>query len=82
MPQQTVSVRDAKARFSALVAEVANGATITVTSHGVPKAQLGPCDAVRRVPMRVDRAWLQAMPLSGDMARAETLVRQERDGRD
>ena len=36
----TVSVKDAKAGFSALVDEAANGGYVTVTRHGKPAAVL------------------------------------------
>ena len=81
MSTHTVSIRDAKAHFSALVAEAAKGAVITVTSHGVPKARLAPCDEAPSVPMEVDRDWLQTMPIVGDGVAAEALIREERDGR-
>lgn len=40
-----VSIQDLKARLSAVIAEVESGATIVVTRHRAPVAQLNPARA-------------------------------------
>jgi prevent-host-death family protein len=37
-----VSIRDAKAKFSAIIEAAGNGETITVTNHGRPVAVIAP----------------------------------------
>jgi prevent-host-death family protein len=75
-----VSVREAKAHFSALVDRAAEGEEITITWHGRARARLA---AVRSdaVPFRVNRAWLRSMPLRKGFPRLESLVRADRDAR-
>lgn len=46
------SVSHAKNNLSALLKEVRGGATIVITDHGVPVAQLGPVATPRGVPPR------------------------------
>jgi prevent-host-death family protein len=75
-----VSVREAKAQFSALVARAATGEEITLSWHGKPRARLVPLQAAGTV-FRVDRDWLRSMPVRGHGKRAEELVRAERDSR-
>jgi prevent-host-death family protein len=41
----TVSLKDAKARFSSLVDEAVKGAFVTITRHGKPVAALVPVEA-------------------------------------
>lgn len=76
-----VSVREAKAHFSALVDRAAGGEEITITWHGQARARLA---AVRAdaIPLRVNRAWLRSMPVRKGGSRAEALVRADRDARD
>jgi len=76
----TVSVREAKAHFSALVGRAAEGEEITITWHGRARARLA---AIRpdANPLRINRAWLRSMPLRKDGSRAEALVRADRDAR-
>jgi prevent-host-death family protein len=38
-----VSIREAKAKFSAIVEAARNGETTTVTNHGHPVAVIAPC---------------------------------------
>ena len=42
MAMKQVSIQDLKARLSAVIAEVESGATIVVTRHNTPVAQLNP----------------------------------------
>jgi prevent-host-death family protein len=42
MDMKQISIQDLKARLSAVVAEAQSGATIVVTRHNEPVAQLGP----------------------------------------
>lgn len=75
-----LSVREAKAHFSALVGRAAEGEEIIITWHGRPRACLAP--AHQAVPVfRVDRAWLETMPRRKHGTLAEDLVRADRDGR-
>ncbi|RST82820.1 type II toxin-antitoxin system Phd/YefM family antitoxin [Aquibium carbonis] len=55
---RTVSVADAKAHLSDLVAKAAAGETVTITKHGKPVAQL---TAVHEPLERIDLAELQAL---------------------
>jgi prevent-host-death family protein len=75
-----VSVREAKAHFSALVAKAAEGEEITITWHGQPRARLS---AVRSdsLPFRVDRAWLRSMKVRPGGPSAKALIREDRDAR-
>ena len=75
-----VSVREAKAHFSALVDKAAQGEEITVTWHGRPRARLMPVHPETAI-LRVDRAWLDTMPRRVRSTPAETLVRIDRDAR-
>jgi len=75
-----VSVREAKAQFSALVSRAAEGEEITIAWHGRPRARLAPLRVEGGV-FRVDRAWLKSMPVRGHGRRSEELVRTDRDGR-
>ena len=76
-----VSVREAKAHFSALVARAAEGEEITITWHGQARARLAAARS-NAIPLRVNRAWLRSMPVRRDGSRAEALVRADRDARD
>ena len=75
-----ISVREAKAHFSALVDRAAGGEEITITWHGQPRARLA---AVRSdsVPFRVDRAWLRSVKVRKGGPSAEALIREDRDAR-
>ena len=75
-----MSVREAKAQFSTLVGRAAEGEEITITWHGQPRARLVPVSAEGTV-LRVDRAWLKAMPVRKRGLNAEKLVRADRDAR-
>ena len=81
MSATTVSVREAKARFSEIISQAFRGEVITVTSHGVPKAQVAPVDMVESVAMKVDRQWLQNMSHHQRGTPAEKQIREDRDGR-
>ena len=75
-----MSVREAKARFSALVARAADGECITITSHGRPRARIAPISADENA-LRVDRAWLRSMTVRPRGRRSEEIVRADRDSR-
>jgi prevent-host-death family protein len=74
MSERTVSIAEAKARLSELIA---SGEEIVVTKRGVPVATLQPLPAPRK---KVDLAWLREMtkdmPMGPD---SMTLIRQMRD---
>jgi prevent-host-death family protein len=76
----SMSVREAKAKFSALVGRAAEGEEITITCHGQPRARLVPVSADGAA-LRVDRVWLKSMPVQKSGSRAEKLVRDDRDAR-
>jgi prevent-host-death family protein len=46
---KTVQIREAKAKFSALVDAASRGQPTTITRHGVPVAVLTPIEAARRI---------------------------------
>jgi prevent-host-death family protein len=75
-----VSVREAKAQFSALVARAAEGEEITIAWHGRPRARLAPLPAAGPR-LHVDRAWLDSMSVRRRGHRAEELVRNDRDAK-
>lgn len=75
-----LGVREGKAMFSALVHRAAGGEEITITSHGKPMARLTPLSPATP-PLRVDRRWLSSMKVRTEQTPAETLIRQDRDGR-
>jgi prevent-host-death family protein len=74
MSERTVSIAEAKARLSELIA---SGEEIVVTKRGVPVATLQPLPAPRK---KVDLAWLREMtkdmPMGPD---SMTVIRQMRD---
>jgi prevent-host-death family protein len=74
------NVRTAKARLSELLERAAAGEEVVITSGGRPKAKLVGVTATPPLPFHVNRALLRGRPRRG--ARAECLVRRERDGRD
>lgn len=78
--RSVVSVREAKAQFSALVARAGAGEEITIAWHGRPRARLAPLEATGGV-FRVDHAWLRSMTVKKHGKRAEDLVREDRDAR-
>ncbi len=74
----------AKSRLSEFLDRAAAGEEIIITSDGRPKARLVALDAAP-VPYRANRQLLKsAKGKAGTRAetRAETIVRQDRDGRD
>jgi prevent-host-death family protein len=76
-----VSVREAKARLSALLEWVSGGREITITSDGKAKARLVPAaPALKRKVFRGMGAWLLSQPVHGGPT-ADELVREDRDGR-
>jgi prevent-host-death family protein len=74
MSERTVSIAEAKARLSELIA---SGEEIVVTKRGVPVATLQPLPAPRK---KVDLAWLREMtkdmPMGPD---SMTVIHQMRD---
>lgn len=75
-----LSIREAKAQFSALVGRAAEGEEIVITRHGQPRAKLVPVSA-EGATMRVDRDWLKSMPVLKRGLAADILVRDDRDSR-
>lgn len=64
---KTVSAAEANRHFSKLLREVKEGATVTVTSHGQPVAQIVPFDTAGHDRMRARKkllAKLKAIPPS------------------
>lgn len=59
---QKIGVREAKARFSRLLAEVKSGAEWIITERGVPVAKLGPIPAEER-PLEARLAYLEQQGL-------------------
>ena len=80
MKSHAFTVRDAKARFSALLDRVATGEEIIVTSHGKPKAKIVPFEPA--TVLDIDLRWLKAMPVGNRRTSSDALIRAERDERD
>ncbi len=78
-PTMSVNVRSAKDQLSSLLEEAALGNEVIITSDGLPKARLVPVRE-RRKAFQTDWAWLRSQPVSGGPS-AETLIRDDRDGR-
>ena len=74
------NVRTAKARLSELLDRAAAGEEIVITSDGRPKAKLVGIPPVRAT-YRVNRRLLAVSPRKAGPS-AQTIIRQERDGRD
>ena len=74
------SVREAKAQLSALVGRAAKGEEITITWHGHSRARIAPL-APEGGALRINRDWLKTQPLRPQGARAEGLVRSDRDAK-
>jgi len=74
------NVRTAKMHLSRLLERAAAGEEILITSDGRPKAKLVGVGVAPK-PFRVNRELLRARPRRTGL-RAESLVREERDGRD
>ena len=78
---EVISVRSAKAHFSALLELVAGGREITITSDGKPKAKL--VSAVAAKPRKVFEGmgdYLLKQPIHRGMS-AEEAVNEDRDAR-
>lgn len=75
-----IAVREAKSQFSALVERAAEGEEIIITWHGRPRARMLPVDEPRGR-LRVDRRWLENMPITHAAKTVEILVRDDRDNR-
>lgn len=66
---RTVSVADAKAHLSDLVAKASGGETVTITRHGKPVAQLTAVDEPRRpVDLAELRALTESLPHQAETA--------------
>ena len=76
-----ISVREARDRFSELVRRAAQGESFAITSHGESRALLSGPQPARRA-FRVDWKWLREMDVAAEQTPAETIVREQRDGRD
>jgi prevent-host-death family protein len=74
------SVRMAKGRLSEFLDRAAAGEEIIITSDGRPKARIVALD-VAPVPYRANRSRLKSANRRAG-TRAETMIRQDRDGRD
>jgi prevent-host-death family protein len=74
----SVSIADAKAHLSALVARAANGETVSITRRGKPVAQLVAAQAPRKP---VDLAALQALvaAMPEQLEPAGSFIRRMRD---
>lgn len=84
MPQAglAIPVREARARFSALLELVAAGREITITSDGNPRALLVPADTRRsRRVFTGTIARLRELPMQTTGPTGEELIRADRDGR-
>ena len=75
-----INIRAAKDQLSSLVEQAAHGNEVIITSDGKPKAKLVPLRRKKPV-FRVDWDLLNSRPMSKDAARAEKIVREDRDGR-
>lgn len=77
-----ITVRAAKTHLSGLLAQVAQGREIVITSDGLPKARLVPVGATSgRQPFKGTREHLKSMPPWRGGRSAEEIVREDRDGR-
>jgi prevent-host-death family protein len=76
----TVAVQEAKARFEALLDEVAAGAAVTITRQGQPVARLVPAAAPARAEVQVVIAALKAFRAGNklDGLDALSLIREGR----
>lgn len=78
----TISVRSAKAHFSALLELAAGGREITITSVGKPKARIVSPESKRRgKPFTGTEAHLAKMPPWRGGPTAEEIIREDRDSR-
>ena len=75
-------VREAKNRFSELVRQAAKGKEVIITSHGEPRARVGPVMRGPSQPFEVDWKWLRTMKVADPQTPSESLIRLERDERD
>lgn len=77
-----ITVRAAKAHLSGLLAQVARGREVVITSDGLPKARLVPMGATSgRQPFQGTREHLKSMPPWRGGRTADEIVREDRDGR-
>lgn len=78
----TISVRSAKAHFSALLDLVALGREVTITSDGKPKAVLSAAPPKKRgKPFTGTREHLAKMPSWKGGPTADEIIREDRDSR-
>jgi prevent-host-death family protein len=75
---ESVSLAEAKARLSELVARVVEGETVQITKHGKPVAQIAPIQKPRK-PIDVEalRALTRKMPMQSESA--GEFIRRMRD---
>lgn len=77
MSERTVSVAEAKAHLSQLIAAVEAGDEVVITRRGEPVATLSPLPRPKR---KVDLAWLREMTAGMPMGEdSMTVIRQMRD---
>ena len=77
MSERTVSVAEAKAHLSRLIAAVAAGDEVVITRRGEPVATLSPLPRHKR---KVDLVWLHEMTAGMPMGEdSMTAIRQMRD---
>jgi prevent-host-death family protein len=75
----TISVAEAKARLSELVARAADGETVQITRRGKPVAQLTPIREPRKpIDIAILRAVTDSMPKQPESA--GDFIRRMRDG--
>lgn len=76
---RTVQIRDAKARFSALVEAAEHGQPTTITRHGRPAAVLVPVEDARRLYPETDPSFadlLLSFPGGAEFDRDRTPLRE------
>ena len=74
----TVSLADAKARFSEIIDRVAAGETVCITRRGKPVAQIGPVDRPKKpIDFEAWRKLRESLPPQKESA--EEFIRRMRD---
>jgi prevent-host-death family protein len=76
---QTIQVRDAKARFSELIAAAERGEPTTITRHGQPAAVVVPIEVARRLYPDNPRSFADMLldfPGDAEFARDATPLRE------
>ncbi|HUP92984.1 MAG TPA: type II toxin-antitoxin system prevent-host-death family antitoxin [Solimonas sp.] len=73
-----VSVVQAKAHFSEILAKVESGQDVLITRHGAPVARLSAVDRAKH-PLKLDAIDAFRARLAGSHARSADLIRRMRD---